>query len=409
MIVLVCCTAPAASGQTKADGMSATRTQTAVELMASYAERTGLTSQRPQQRYLWTDSFAVCNFLGLARVTGDAGYQDPGLRLVDQVHRELGRHRIDDPRHGWISGLDERGGEEHPTRGGLRIGKRLAERGPEDPFDPQLEWDRDGQYFHYLTKWMQALDLVARSTRRPHFNSWARELAETAHATFVYRPPGAGPPQMYWKMSIDLSRPLVASMGHHDPLDGLVTFVQLRATASHLPSAPEGPDLARGIADFVSMARGRDWTTADPLGLGGLLIDAVRIQQLMQLGEFPDAELLESLLSAALTGLKHYGRRGELERPATSRLAFRELGLAIGLHAVGRLRQAVEKDGGRPELRPKIEDLTRYLPLGAEIESFWLDPQHQRAPSWTEHRDINEVMLATSLAPDGCLTLPPVD
>lgn len=36
-----------------------------VALMMSFAERTGLTSERPRQRYLWTDALAVCNFLGL--------------------------------------------------------------------------------------------------------------------------------------------------------------------------------------------------------------------------------------------------------------------------------------------------------------------------------------------------------
>jgi len=406
MIALVGCASPAASVDAKANDMSEFRTETAIELMTSYAERTGLTSQEPQQRYLWTDAFAVCNFLGLSRVTGNEHYQELGLRLVDRVHHVLGRHRVDDPRSGWISGLDERQGEEHPTRGGLRTGKRLGERGSEDAFDQQLEWDRDGQYFHYLTKWMQALDLVARSTRQPRFNLWARELAETAHAAFAYRPPGAGPRRMYWKMSIDLSRPLVSSMGHHDPLDGLVTFVQLQTTASDFSKSPGGPDLVQEIADFASMVKGRDWATTDPLGLGGLLIDAVRMQQLIHRGEFPEAELLEDLLTAALAGLEHHAQRGEFDRPATMRLAFRELGLSIGLHAVQRMRKAVEEDRGRPELQARIEDLIRYASLGAEIESFWLDPEHQRAQSWTEHRDINEVMLATSLVPDGCLTLP---
>jgi hypothetical protein len=41
--------------------------------------------------------------------------------------------------------------------GGLRIGKPLKERGANEPIDESLEWDRDGQYFHYLTKWMHAL------------------------------------------------------------------------------------------------------------------------------------------------------------------------------------------------------------------------------------------------------------
>lgn len=30
--------------------------------------------------------------------------------------------------------------------------------------------------------------------------------------------------RMYWKMSVDLSRPQVPSMGHHDPLDGYISY-----------------------------------------------------------------------------------------------------------------------------------------------------------------------------------------
>jgi len=150
-------------------------------LMRRFAERTGLTSDRPTQRYLWTDAFAVCNFLGLARLTGERSYADLALRLVDQVHHVLGRYRADDTRAGWISGLGEREGEAHPTRGGLRIGKALPERGPGEPFDQRLEWDRDGQYFHYLTKWMHALDQVSAATGDRRFNLWARELGEAGH------------------------------------------------------------------------------------------------------------------------------------------------------------------------------------------------------------------------------------
>jgi hypothetical protein len=142
-------------------------------LMRGFAERTGLTSDRPKQRYLWTDAFAVCNFLGLARLTGERSYTDRALQLVDQVHHVLGRYRADDPRTGWISGLGAREGESHPTRGGLRIGKKLPERRPGEPLDQRLEWDRDGQYFHYLTKWMHALDQVSTATRDPRFNVWA--------------------------------------------------------------------------------------------------------------------------------------------------------------------------------------------------------------------------------------------
>ena len=39
------------------------------------------------------------------------------------------------------------------------------------------------------------------------------------------------------------------------------------------------------------------------------------------------------------------------------------------------------------------------LPLAEAIESSWLDRDSRETRSWLEHRDINDVMLATSLAP----------
>ena len=41
------------------------------------------------------------------------------------------------------------------------------------------------------------------------------------------------------------------------------------------------------------------------------------------------------------------------------------------------------------------------------IRTFWLAPEHRRARTWVEHRDINEVMLATSLLPEAYLKLSP--
>ena len=256
------------------------RPRIAVELLLRFAERTGLTGRGAPRRYLWTDAFAVCSFLGLTRVTGDGRYEGLALRLVDRVHHTLGRHRPDDPRTGWISGLSPREGEAHPTRGGLRIGKPLPERRPGDPVNDRLEWERDGQYFHYLTKWMHALDQVTRATGQAAFTQWARELAETAHGAFTHAKRGAGL-RMYWKMSIDLSRPLVPVMGHHDPLDGYVTCLQLRATASASSAPTPAPALEAEAARFRSMIDGRDLATADPLGIGGLLADAYRLEQLM--------------------------------------------------------------------------------------------------------------------------------
>ena len=388
-----------------------TRMQQAITLMESYAQRSGLTSDQPGKRYLWTDAFAVCNYLGLARATGESAYTELALKLVEQVHHTLGRHRQDDPRTGWISGLNEDEGELHPTRGGLRIGKALAERGPHEYFDSRLEWERDGQYFHYLSKWMHALDQITRATGRARYNVWARELAGSAFDAFTYPSSSDNEPlRMVWKKSIDLTRVLVPSMGKHDPLDGYITSLQLAATAAALPRPDTGPMLEGEISGYARMVHGGEWTTDDPLGLGGLLVDAFRLQQLLQQNVQPGTPLLEELLDAAITGLRYYAGSGELQQPPQYRLAFRELGLAIGLHAVERMQLSLgdmSTDNNNPRLKAQLRELMQYAGLGQHIENFWRDPENQHTETWIEHRDINEVMLATSLAPDGLLVLLP--
>ncbi len=432
LILLLPFTSIMASAPTETDTMPDPRIQEAIALMNGFAENTGLTSGQPRRRYLWTDAFAVCNYLGLAHATGDEHYTGLALQLVDQVHHTLGRHRDDDRRRGWISGLDKAEGERHPTRGGLRIGKALPERGPDEPLDERLEWDRDGQYFHYLTKWMHALDQVSRTTQQSRFNTWARELARSAFDAFTYRPaPNRDPRRMNWKMSIDLTRVLVPSMGQHDPLDGYITALQLCSTAKMVeittcrsgplaaiapqppaqPQPPTEPNLNDATNAYATMIKRSEWATADSLGLGGLLVDAWRVQQLIQQGAQPEEPLLDRLLEGGLIGLQHFARGDELHQPARYRLAFRELGLAIGLHALERLQRSVEQERylspASARRRARVQELMQYLPLRDEIESFWRDPANQRSDTWSEHRDINAVMLATSLAPDGFLMLLP--
>ncbi|UCD80262.1 MAG: hypothetical protein JSW26_02185 [Desulfobacterales bacterium] len=377
-------------------------------IMAEFSDATGLaTAENPPRRYLWTDAFAVCNFLELYDRTGDESWRNLAFHLVDQVHYILGRHREDDPRAGWISGLSEEEGKRHPTAGGLRIGKQQNERKPDDPYDNQLEWDRDGQYYHYLTKWMHALNRVSRSTGDASFNLWAIELAKAAHAGFV-RALDFGSKRVYWKMSIDLSYPLVSSMGHHDPLDGLITYTQIQATAVALFNASR-PELDSEIADMASLCQGKNWATDDPLGLGGLLCHAYTIVQLMDQGRFNEDVLLKDLLASSLAGLDAFMLSPFLEFPAGRRLAFRELGLSIGLHAVERIEGLIGEEpnmfDNKHSIYSQIRHLRRFACLGEAIEKFWLDPQNRTAASWTEHQDINSVMLATSLAPDGYLKL----
>jgi hypothetical protein len=378
--------------------------------MAEFATLTGLSPPgKAQRRYLWTDAFAVCNFLELYRRTREAQYKQLALQLVDQVHTVLGRYREDDPRSGWISGLNEQEGSLHPTRGALRIGKKLQERGSDKIFDEQLEWERDGQYYHYLTKWMHALNQVGRVTREPIYTRWAMELAKTAHAGFTYIASPGHSKRMYWKMSTDLSYPLVSSMGQHDPLDGFVTYNELQATAARDPEQPDVPNLQAEITEMAEICEGRSWHTDDPLGIGGLLSDAYKLWQLLVGGYFAQTALVEDVLHYALAGLASYAMKNSLNLPADYRLAFRELGLSIGLRAAGKMQVVLQEDPGRlmkkHKLQQRIETLMRYAPLAEIIETFWLEPANRESRSWAEHRDITMVMLATSLAPEGYLDI----
>lgn len=362
--------------------------------MDEFAVATGLTGTATPRRYLWTDAFAVCNFLGLYRESGASRDLDCALQLVDQVHHVLGRHRQDDRRQGWISGLADEEGERHPTCGGLRIGKALPERGANQPFDARLEWDRDGQYFHYLTQWMHALHRVGQEMGQPMFHRWAVELAETAHARFA-RPDSAGGLRgMAWKMSIDLSRPLVPSMGQHDPLDALLTYLELQT------GAVPAPVLQREIAEASALCAHGEWATDDPLGIGALLTGVFRLADMTTRHGVGRTGIMAQLLAAARPSLQAYAHGSPLTAPVESRLAFRELGLAIGLHALEQIDASSALDGGG---RDALAALTRYLPLATTIDEFWSDPARRQNPSWTDHQDINAVMLATSLLPAGYL------
>jgi hypothetical protein len=376
-------------------------------IMDAFAERTGLSSARqPPRRYLWTDAFAVCNFLELFRLSGRDDDLDRALQLVNQVHHVLGRHRPDDDRTGWISGLSETEGERHPTRGGLRIGKRLPERRPEQSYDERLEWERDGQYFHYLTKWMHALNRATIYSGVPTYNNWALELAQAVHGRFTALSRPGRPSRMCWKMSIDLTRPLVASMGHLDPLDAYITYSRLRATAATQERTWSGPDLSAEISDAAAMCAGQHWATDDALGIGGLLASACELAHL-GLEEPRHATLLATILKDAADSLPSCLQSRFSDRPAEARLAFRELGLSIGLHGVGSLLALTEQWGPSTAttaiIRP-LHALTQYLPLIDVIERFWRNPVNQQCDSWRSHEDINSVMLATSLSPHAYLT-----
>ncbi|MFA9562794.1 MAG: hypothetical protein ACERKU_10695 [Nitrospirota bacterium] len=122
-----------------------------------------------------------------------------------------------------------------------------------------------------------------------------------------------------------------------------------------------------------------------------------------------ESDRLVSLLRDAEFGLEVFTRPRPLQVSADYRLAFRELGLSIGLHAIVKMQRIIELHpenfSNLQELNARLSGLARFLPLNELIENFWLQPINQQSHSWTGHRDINSVMLATSLAPDGYLVL----
>ena len=381
----------------------------AARLMSEFATRTGLSpAAQDQQRYLWTDAFAVCNFFELFRRTDDQKYRRCATQLIDKVHQVLGRYRDDDRRSGWISGLDEETGRRHPTAGGLRIGKPFKERDASEPVDERLEWDRDGQYFHYLTKWMHALCQVAFVTGDTVYARWAVELGEAAFGGFVPRSASGEIVGVYWKMSTDLSRPLVPAMGLHDALDGFITFRKTQHAGKTLANVG-ATDLSAAIESLSVLCQRRNWTTDDPLGLGGLLFDACRLCRLPGQDRFNDVRLLEELTDACYHGLMAFLADHHLTRPALHRLAFRELGLAIGLRALPIIADAIAKDrsefASRPTLRRTVDLLLSYESFSEKIVDFWMPHAWRHDASWKAHQNINDVMLVTTLMPDTFLSV----
>jgi len=130
-------------------------------------------------RYLWTDAFGLVLYLSLYQNTGDASYLSRAEWLVKEVYRVLGRDK------------------------GLRIG--------EEP-------DRDGQYYHYLAKWIYALTCFGKV--RTEYKDEAITLVREIHSRFVI--PDVG---VIWKMEEDLSGPYPGyGLGAMDAFDGYVAY-----------------------------------------------------------------------------------------------------------------------------------------------------------------------------------------
>ena len=82
--------------------------------------------------------------------------------------------------------------------------------------------------------------------------------------------------------------------------------------------------------------------------------------------------------------------------------------MSIGLQASERLLGLIERYPGvfkrKHDVHSCLRRLMEYANVSDLINTFWLERNNREFDSWIEHRDINMVMLATSLLPDGHLS-----
>ncbi|KAG8984929.1 hypothetical protein FRB90_005047 [Tulasnella sp. 427] len=257
-------------------------------------------------RYLWTDGFAVINFLTLHKTTSNPLYLELAKRLVTTVHDTLGKTRD-------LSSRLPGATDDAPLRGGLRIGKVDEEDDPSE--------DGDGQYFHYLTVWMFALNRMTVVTGDTWYNDQAVDIARSVLIGKFLSNPDSPRPRMFWKMSIDLSRPLVPSEGNLDPIDGYVTYKVLQITNGGKGLEQELIALKKTVN-----TKWRSYSSTAPLDLGMTLWTA----HMLRGAEGEDwADVLAQKAMACPRRLVE--SKTTLARPTSRRLAFREFGTALGL------------------------------------------------------------------------------
>ena len=300
----------------------------------------GLCADGHQRRYLWTDAFAVLAFCSIAERYESEGklvaaslYRNASNKLINVVHECLGAP---------VSSKAENAMHKDPRSPtgymGLRIGKVNSRR----VTDAGMEFD--GQYWHYVDKWLFALERAGRSDD-------AIKIAKSCFPYFFDSSRGGG---IRWKLSVDGTPPsgLEHAYANQDTLSALVVFSVL---------GKHNKDLAEEISMLRNALDGyRPRVTTDPLGWG---LEAFYNQFLQ---DHPMSDALESLQARALD-------------PSHLSLPFRLYGAMIGARIAGIATQKV--------------DSLEQMSLAHEA----------RVAGREEHSCINRVMLAMCLLSPGAL------
>lgn len=305
-------------------------------------------------RYLWTDAFGVVNFVTLFKETAKPKYLTLAKRLVKTVHDILGRKRDGSKRLNSAS-------DEEPLTGGLRIGK-MDERGS----------DGDGQYHHYLTLWMFALNRLSVAAGERDYNDLAIQLARSIHPRFLMHCL-SGDVKMVWKISMDMKSVLVPSEGHLDAATGYVVYKLLQSTAAK--QGHRNNVLHQEISDYWNLMKRKGSLSpgTDFLDLGmGLWMCHI----------WADESWAVKLRDKALPRAEELldENSAMMQRSASRRLAFREFGTCIGVGCWD-----VDE-----YLQSRVDDLLE----------FW-DKHLDQKDTEEDLKPISRVMYATALVVGG--------
>ncbi|KEF60936.1 uncharacterized protein A1O9_02500 [Exophiala aquamarina CBS 119918] len=327
------------------------------------------TAEGHKGRYLWTDGFAVTNFLTLYKLTNDGRYLTFARSLVQNVHDVLGYTRDGQSR---LPGATEA----YPLNGGLRIGKH-----------DEAGSDGDGQYFHYLTVWMFALNRMTQILGDIWYNEQAINMARAVLPSFMYKM-NSTRPRMYWKLTVDMSKPLVAGEGNLDPIDGYVMYKLLQETAASLDNTKEGVlgheiTLLKKVVD----TKWKNWHSTDPLDIGMTLWTVHWLKE-------PEQWAL-TLQQSAASCLDQLVRSGYFDAKAKSpgqRLAFREFGTALGVRCL------LSTDSQAPP-GSELGELPQRICKTWEEVGLVPVPTSQQKETMAELMPITAVMYAAALFP----------
>ncbi|KIX10153.1 uncharacterized protein Z518_01234 [Rhinocladiella mackenziei CBS 650.93] len=319
------------------------------------------TAEGHRGRYLWTDGFAVVNFLTLHQLTGEHCYLTFATNLVSTVHNVLGYTRDGKSR---LPGATA----EHPLNGGLRIGKH-DEAGP----------DGDGQYFHYLTVWMFSLNRMTHVTGDKWYNDQAVAMAKAILPRFMTNMTSSRP-RMFWKLSMDLSYPLVMSEGNLDPIDGYVTYSVLQASSDDQRILKDEIAALKKIVD----KKWQYYSSNDTLDLGMTLWTAHWVSA--------EEEWAAALSHKALECLSRLVQQGHFDKSTKRRLAFREFGTALGVRCALGSASGTQAD-------PQVQGLPDHICETWENEGLVPTPTTQQKGRMAELMPITAVMYASALIP----------